>query len=307
MAANHVRRTSEVKKAMAEEFNIDRLMNSSGRVDLTDIDWSEVPKYEVTPEARRTLQYFLRTENSTIYYVKTLMQTRAVFEEPELAPFLCVWMYEEEFHGRAFQKFLEAYGDPIEPSFRSDMYETRGIGERVDEWGQTILGAVLPVHWPAVHMTWGVIQEFTTFNAYQSLIERVNHPILTKICQRIMKQEIRHYVFYREQAKKRLVNSAITRAINSWAVKAGWTPVGVGMCPTEEAVHAIQFLFDGLDGPYISKIEEKVREMPGLEWFDMFTAFARRHNIGRAPDSWLAKDYRADAKNKKQLAFEAMA
>jgi len=277
---------------MAEGFNIDRLMNLSGRLDLADLDWSEVPKHKLTPDALRTLRYFLRTENSTFFYVKALMSTRAVFEEPELASFLCVWMYEEEFHGRAFQKFLEAYGDPIGDSYRADMYKARGLGERVDEWGQDLLGAVVPGHWPAVHMTWGTIQEFTTYNAYQALIERIDHPVLNKICQRIMKQEMRHYVFYREHAKKRLARSAITRAVNNIAVKSAWTPVGDGMCPKEDTVHAIRFLFDGLDGPVISRVEQKVRELPGLEWFDMFTQFAQRHDIRRAPDAWFNKDFR---------------
>jgi len=293
-------RVFEVKETMAEEFNIDRLMNSSGRVELNDLDWSEVPKHKLTPEALRVLRYFLQTENSTFFYVKALMSTRAVYEEPELAPFLCVWMYEEEFHGRAFQKFLQSYGETIDETWRSNMYQSRGWGERFDEWGQNFLGAVLPDHWPALHMTWGTIQEFTTYQAYQALIDRVDHPILNKICQRIMKQEMRHYVFYREHAKKRLARSAITRAMTSFAVKNAWTPVGDGMCPTEDAVHAIRFLFDGLDSPVIAKIEQKAREMPGLEWFDRFTLFAQRHNIQRAPDSWFNKDFR----NKKKSASD---
>lgn len=289
-------RLFEVKKAMAEEFNIDRLMNSSGRVELTDLDWSEVPKHKITPEALRTLRYFMRTENSTFFYVKGLMSTRAVFEEPELAPFLCVWMYEEEFHGRAFQKFLEAYGEPVGEDYRSNMYKERGFGERFDEWGQDLLGAVVPDHWPAVHMTWGTIQEFTTYHAYQALIDRIDHPILNKICQRIMKQELRHYVFYREHAKKRLARSAITRAVTNIAVKGAWTPVGDGMCTKEDAVHAIRFLFDGLDGNVIPKVEQKARELPGLEWFNLFTKFAQTHDIRRAPDSWFNKDFRNNKK-----------
>src|SRR3954464_11431874 len=103
---------------MAESFNIDRFMEGSGKVDLSDIDWAEVPKYRVTPEALRTLRYFLITEGSTFFYTKALMTTNASFMEPELAPFICVWNYEEEFHGRAFRKFLEAYGQTIDDDYR---------------------------------------------------------------------------------------------------------------------------------------------------------------------------------------------
>jgi hypothetical protein len=271
---------------MAEPFNIDRFMEGSGKVDLSDIDWAEVPQHRITPEALRTLRYFLLTEGSTFFYTKVLMQTRSVVEEPEFAPFVTVWNYEEEFHGRAFRQFLEAYGEQIPRSYRSEMFQSRGIGERIDEVGQRVLATLFAPAWPAVHMVWGAMQEFTTYTAYQQLIERVDHPILSVICQRIMKQEARHFAFYNRHAKARLQASPMTRRVVSRSVKIGWTPVGDGMCPKSEVCHAIRFLFDGVDGPHIRAIEAQVRELPGLEWFDMFTKFAEAHGIGRAPDSW---------------------
>jgi rubrerythrin len=271
---------------MAEPFNIDRFMDASNKLDLSDIDWAEVPKHPMTPEALRCLRYFLLTEGSTFFYTKALMKTKAAIEEPEFAPFLCVWMYEEEYHGRAFRQFLEAYGERVEPEYRREMFDRRGAGERIDELGQTVLSQVFPEAWPAVHMVWGVIQEFTTYHGYQALIERVNHPILTVICERIMKQELRHFAFYRAHAKKRLASSRVSRTVTTAALKLGWTPVGDGMCEKEEVFHAIRFLFDGRDGDVARRIENKVRELPGLEWFDMFTKYVNEHDIRRAPDTW---------------------
>ncbi|MFO0755452.1 MAG: acyl-ACP desaturase [Byssovorax sp.] len=271
---------------MAEQFNIERFMDGSGKVDLSDIDWSEVPKHPMTPEALRTLRYFQRTESSTFFYTKVLMTTKAAIEEPELAPFITVWMYEEEFHGRAFRQFLQAYGEPTSTTFREELFASRGVGERIDEIGQSVLAVVFPEAWPAVHMIWGVVQEFTTYSAYQALIERVNHPILNIICQRIMKQELRHFAFYREQAKKRLARSRMAREVTSRALKIGWTPVGDGMCPREDVLHAIRFLFDGMEGPVSGRIDAKMRELPGLEWFDLFTRFVEEHRIPKAPASW---------------------
>jgi rubrerythrin len=278
---------------MAEPFNIERFMESSGKLDLSDIDWSEVPKHPVTPEALRTLRYFLMTEGSTFFYTKALMKTKAATEEPEMAPFLSVWMYEEEYHGRAFRKFLDAYGDSVSADYRLDMFTNRGPGERFDEIGQTVLSRIFPVGWPAVHMVWGVIQEYTTYSGYQALIDRVNHPILNVICQRIMKQELRHYAFYREHAKKRLQTESAQR-LTTYALKLGWTPVGDGMCKKEDVCHAVRFLFDGKHGKAIERIEKKVRELPGLEWFDMFTRFAEQHDIQKAPASWYTQAKRED-------------
>lgn len=274
---------------MAEPFNIDRFMDASEKLDLSDIDWSEVPKHPITSEALRTLRYFLATEQSTFFYVKALMSTRASIEEPEVAPFLCVWMYEEEFHGRAFRKFLDAYGDKVAPNYRTKTFMRRGPGERVDEIAQSLLSRLFPSGWPAVHMVWGAVQEYTTYLAYQALIDRIDHPILNVICQRIMKQELKHYAFYNQQAKRRLAASAATQKLATAALKVGWTPVGDGMSPKSEVCHAIQFLFDGAEGTAVRAIEDKVRDLPGLEWFDMFTKFVDQHRIGSAPSSWMPK------------------
>lgn len=287
---------------MAEPFNIERFMETSKKVELSDIDWSEVPKHRLTPEALRTLRYFLITEGSTYFYVKALMSTRASVVERDVPPFLCVWMYEEEYHGRAFRKFLQAYGEDVPDDYRKQLFAKRNLGERIDEYGQTALSRFFPDEWPALHMTWGTIQEFTTYSAYQALIDRARHPILTTICQRIMKQELKHFAFYREHAKKRLAASKSAQRMTSAALKLAWTPVGDGMCPRSESIHAIRYLFDGVDGDACGAIDRKVRELPGLEWFDLFTRFARQNGIRKAPDAWFPRGIASSSDVQEEIA-----
>jgi hypothetical protein len=287
---------------MAEPFNIERFMDASKKVELNDIDWSQVPKHRLTPEALRTLRYFLITEGSTFFYAKALMSARASVEEPDFPPFLCAWMYEEEYHGRAFRKFMQAYGERVPDDYRKKLFTKRTIGERIDELGQSALSRMFPTEWPAVHMAWGSIQEFTTYMAYQSLIDRVRHPILTLICQRIMKQELKHFAFYREHAKRRLAASKSAQKVASYALKLAWTPVGDGMCPREESIHAIRFLFDGVDGAACDAIDQKTRELPGLEWFDLFTRFARTNDIRKAPAAWYPQGISEDAESRAEAA-----
>ena len=157
----------------------------------------------------------------------------------------------------------------------------------MDEIGQDVIARIFRDEWPAVHMMWGAVQELTTYCAYQALIDRVDHPVLNVICQRIMKQELKHFAFYFQQARKRLAASKKTQAVVSRALKLGWTPVGDGMSPTEEAVHAIRFLFDGRDGAAIGHVERRMRELPGIEWFDLFTKYVVKHDIRTAPREWL--------------------
>jgi hypothetical protein len=59
------------------------------------------------------------------------------------------------------------------------------------------------------------------------------------------------------------------------------------MSPKSEVFHAIQFLFDGIDGEGAANVDRKMRELPGLEWFDLFGRFARHHQIRKAPASWI--------------------
>jgi hypothetical protein len=118
---------------MAERFDIDRFMNGSGKVDLSDIDWAEVPRHRITPEALRTLRYFLITEGSTFFYTKALLQTNIALRDPDFAPFIAAWTYEEEFHGRAFRRFVEAYGEQVADDYRTRAFVRCRLSEHVDE------------------------------------------------------------------------------------------------------------------------------------------------------------------------------
>lgn len=270
-------------------FDIDRFMTGSGKVDLSDIAWEDVPKYPLHPAALKVLKMFLMTESSTFFYLKTLMQTKAAVDEPEFAPFLSAWCYEEEFHGRAFKQFFEAYGEKVDSSFRSKMFRSRTGGEVFEEIAARSLAKVFERDWPAVHMAFGAIQELTTYHSYQALAKRAGHPILTQICQRIMKQELRHFAFYFQQAKKRLDTPAARRTTEV-ALRLSWSPVGDGMCSRDYTIHAMRYLFDGMDGAGLAQVEKKFQELPGMEWFDLLTRFAKKYDIHAAPRDWFPVD-----------------
>ncbi len=279
---------------MESRFDIDRFMAQSGPLMLDDIAWEEVPKHRLTPEALRTVRYFLTTESATFYYLRSLMSTRPALEEPDFAPFLCAWVYEEEFHGRAFGQFVRAYGESVDDHYRTRMFRRRTVGERIDELGQSALGALFPEAWPGAHMAWGAIQELTTYSAYTQLIARTKHPVLETICRRIMKQELRHFSFYYHQAEARLSRSRFAQELCSRALKLAWTPVGDGMSSKAEVAHSMQFLFDGCEGNVIAGIEKRIRQLPGLEWFDLLSRYVAENGIRRAPDSWFDRS-RAEA------------
>src|SRR5438309_5362503 len=90
-------------------FDLDGWVARSGALDLTGIDWTEVPRHPLPAQAVRTLLYMQDIESHTIVYLRSLLATRAI-DDPEVSTFLACWLYEETFHGIALARFLEAAG-----------------------------------------------------------------------------------------------------------------------------------------------------------------------------------------------------
>jgi hypothetical protein len=76
--------------------------------------------------------------------------------------------------------------------------------------------------------------------------------------------------------------------VTAAALKLGWTPVGDGMCEKARGASTPSASCStARDGDrWCGASRSKVRELPGLEWFDMFTKYVNEHDIRRAPDTW---------------------
>jgi len=88
-------------------FDIDTYLARSGAVDLWAVDWADVPKHPLSPEAIRTLRYMQDIESHTIVYLRSLLATRAI-DDPDVAAFLACWVHEETFHGIALERLIRA-------------------------------------------------------------------------------------------------------------------------------------------------------------------------------------------------------
>jgi hypothetical protein len=186
-------------------------------------------------DAVRALRYMESVESYTLFYLKSLLSTRAA-HEPEIASFLAGWLYEETGHGLAISALLEANGTPIAP--RAE--------RRAENWREriTAAGAGWVSRWrsdfPAVHMLWGAL------------------------CARLARDEARHFTFYFEQARRRLA-APRTQRLARWLVGRFWAPVGSGVVPDAEVRFLASYLFSGDDGRAAAqKIDETIRQLPGL-------------------------------------------
>src|SRR5207249_7267370 len=118
--------------------------------------------------------------------------------------------------------FLEAAGHDVVPRVRS----RESVSQRIEAVATSWL-AWAWTDFVAVHMTWGAINELTTLTAYRRLAELADHPILSELLARIMRDESRHFAFYFHQAARRLERPRTAR-LTRRSVERFWTAVGNG-------------------------------------------------------------------------------
>ena len=120
-------------------------------------------------------------------------------------------------------------------------------------------------HFLAVHMTFGAINEWTTQGGYARLSRLADHPVLTDLLGRIMKQEGRHIDYYKTQAHDRLAASEGARRTTRFMIRKLWEPVGAQVMPLHETRHLVRTLFGDTDGRAVAaRVDRRVDALPGL-------------------------------------------
>ena len=260
------------------EFDLDRYLRASRKLDLEGIDFDNVAAYPLRRDEVRCLTYMMDIETHTVIYLKELLDTSAA-RDPEVTAFLSLWVYEEFWHGEALGRFLKAAGQRFEPdrTYRIRRSAEAGPLARAGKW----LATRLVPDFVALHMTWGAINELSTLNGYRRVIARTEHPVLRELLTRIIKDERRHYAFYYNQARHRLEGNPRAHRLVRWALDRFWAPVGTGVRPQEETDFVISCLFGGDDGlAVVREMEAELSKLPGLHGMRI---------LGRARDAAVAR------------------
>jgi rubrerythrin len=260
------------------QFDLDRYLRASGRVDLTSVRWDRIGDDPLSAEEARCLAYMMDIESHTVIFLRDLLATRAAFD-PEVTAFLSCWVYEELWHGEAFSRFLGEAGYGLAPDAErvagDAPYPTRvgrnsWIRRKLAAKGYashvaTLMAAALVKDFVAIHMTWGAVNELSTLTGYQRLIANTEHPVLVELLERIIKDERRHFAFYRAQARMRLAASPQARTVTRWALRHLWAPVGTGVRPQEETDFVVCWLFGDDDGRRVAgELDDTIAELPGM-------------------------------------------
>lgn len=269
---------------MDAAVNLDRHLRGSKRVDLTGLEWERIRDHPLSAAEVRCLSYMMDIETHTMVFLRDLLVTR-VSEDPELTAFLACWAYEELWHGEAFSRFLGQAGVELAPDHVptgwDDEYPSRVARNRLirvahrarGRW--TRLGmrfaSVTSKDFAAAHMTWGAINELSTLRGYERLADDTAHPVLADLLSRIIRDEKRHYSFYRVEAERRLGASAAARRMTRFALEKLWAVVGTGIRPQSETDFVFDHLFGDEEGLRRARdADATIHSLPGLDGLHLF-------------------------------------
>jgi len=249
-------------------ISIEKFQEQGGRVQTDDLDFESFRTSPLSADVLRCIEYMHDIEYQTVLYMRELLVTPA-WKDPQFTAFLTLWNYEEYWHGQALGRILALHDRPAHDPRLTEMRR----------WNKRTLSRSPLVFWslgravkkfPAVHMTWGAINEWTANAAYNRLARIADHPVLTELLGRIMRQEGRHAGYYASYARDLLEDDRRAQKVTSWFLRNKWDVVGAGDVPKIETSFAAAYLFGSGDGgELIDKVEERIDALPGLSGLNL--------------------------------------
>jgi rubrerythrin len=253
--------------------DIEKYISVSTKIDTSDIDWNLAREAGLSDDEKFILTYFSDVESQTIRYLKTLLQMKIAFR-PAVTAFLTTWSYEEFFHGFELARLMEVCGSPID----EDRVEHVTGKARFNEWLEAafapLLSRIFSNQFPAVYLSFGAIQEMTTLRGYERLTQFTRNPVLKVLCERIAKQERRHFAWYFNHARELLLESSGARVLARKLLELNWVPVGAGIKSPDEVKKLFLTLFPGESARRtVREIDSKMGTLPGLEGIGLMESY----------------------------------
>ncbi len=263
-------------------FDLGTYKRHAGKLDLDGVDFADFAERPLPGPVLRCLQYMHDVEFHTACYLRNLLNTRA-HHDPEITGFMTIWNYEELWHGEALAAVLDAHDLPAGSTRVANTRRRLGWKLTTSPIGWMAISAAVP-RFLAVHMTIGAVNEWTAQAAYSRLSAVADHPTLTTLLKRIMRQEGRHIDVYASRARSELDASAVARKVTRAVMRTTWQPVGAGAMPKDEVAHLARTLFAGSDGrAALDRIDQRLSRLPGMEGLTVATDAVERYAARSTP------------------------
>ena len=253
--------------------DIEKYINVSAKIETRDLDWEEARRVGLTPDERFVLTYFSDIESQTIRYLRMLLQMRTAFQ-PSIAAFLTTWSYEEFFHGHFLARLMSECGHPLDQDRVEEVGRRSRFNELLEALFAPLLSKIFSRQFPAVYMSFGAIQEMTTLRGYERLAATTRNPVLKALCERIARQERRHFAWYFNQAREYLSESKLARILARRLLELNWVPVGAGVKSEDEVNRLFSILFPAEHGQQVTgEIDSRIGTLPGLQGIRLMTKY----------------------------------
>jgi len=245
--------------------DIERYISVSAKIDTSDINWDQAREAGLTEDEKFVLTYFSDVESQTIRYLKMLLQMKIAFK-PSVAAFLTTWSYEEFFHGYELGRLMAVCGSPLDDNRVENVSGKARFNEWLEAMFAPMLSRIFSNQFPAVYLSFGAIQEMTTLRGYEHLRHYTRNPVLQLLCERIAKQERRHFAWYFNHARELLLESRGARILARKLLEFNWVPVGAGIKSPDEVKRLFSTLFPVETArKLVREIDAKMGTLPGLE------------------------------------------
>ncbi|MEW6207350.1 MAG: acyl-ACP desaturase [Acidobacteriota bacterium] len=253
--------------------DIQRYISVSEKIKTDDLDWSEAREVGLSEEERFVITYFSDIESQTIRYLRMLLQMKIAFR-PGVSAFLTTWSYEEFFHGHVLARLMAECGHPLEENRVEQVTRRARFNEWIEKLFGPLLSRIFSSQFPAVYMSFGAIQEMTTLRGYERLRESTQNPVLKTLCERIARQERRHFAWYFNNAREQLAETSGARWLARRILEFNWVPVGAGVKTKAEVNRLFSILFPGETGSrLIREVDAKMGTLPGLEGIQLMQPY----------------------------------
>jgi hypothetical protein len=271
--------------------DITRYLAASGKIETNDLDWELAREAGLTDDERFALTYFADIESQTIRYLRTLLQMKIALE-PDISAFLTTWSYEEFFHGQALAKLLDVTGKTVDNDRVATLSRRARFNERLEAIAGPMLSTLFRNHFAGVYMSFGAIQEITTLRGYESLQTTTRNPVLRTLCERIARQERRHFAWYFNHAREELARSPRSRVLARTLLQFNWVPVGAGVKTETEVRRLFTILFPAEHGDrLVQEVDSKIASLPGLDGIRLMRRYFQKR---KSPSSGMQIDGRLD-------------
>ena len=251
-------------------FDIEKHVRNSRKLDISDLNLTQVSRYPLAEDEIRCLTYMMDIEGHTIVYLKSILNTCAI-RDPQTTAFLSCWVYEEFFHSYTLRQFLEAAGIPVSANRVAEVQQQASWREWIEQMGSSLI-CQISKHFHAVYLTWGAISELTTLEGYGVLAGRTQNPVLAEILRRLAKDERRHFAFYYNKARLELQSKNAQR-LTKFILQKFWMPVGEGVKPDSEVEWISYYILGDASGEAVAaRIDQTISKLPGMSWFNGLAA-----------------------------------